>query len=73
MRPLRPLSLILRRCRIAVTLPVMKLTMSILVYLLIALVLSWGILGVFKGSYWLLAVSSIAYLLAFAWIGCREH
>lgn len=48
----------------------MKLVLAILVYLLIGLVLGWGILLAVKGNVWLLAVSTLAYLILFAKIGC---
>lgn len=48
----------------------MKFLASVIVYLLIGLVLAWGILLTFKGNYWFLIVSVIAYLTAFAKLGC---
>jgi len=48
----------------------MKFLASVVVYLLIGLVLSWGILLTFKGNYWFLIVSVVAYLAAFAKLGC---
>lgn len=50
--------------------PYMKFLASVFVYLLIGLVLSWGILLTFKGNYWFLIVSLLAYIVAFAKIGC---
>lgn len=50
----------------------MNLTLSMIVYLLIGLVLGWGIYLVMFGKFWLLIVSSIIYLLLFAWYGCME-
>lgn len=46
---------------------------AIFVYLLIGFVLGLGILLAVKGSYWLLIASGIAYILAFAKIGCMHH
>jgi hypothetical protein len=51
----------------------MKLTLAIVVYLVIGLLIGWGILGMTRGSYWLLIASVFAYLYAFARIGCSEH
>ena len=48
----------------------MKFLASVVVYLLIALMLSWGILLTIKGNYWFLIVSVLAYVLAFAKLGC---
>lgn len=47
--------------------------MTILVYLLMGLVLGVGILFVMAGKPWLLIVSLIAYLIAFARYGCTSH
>lgn len=51
----------------------MKFFMSIVVYLLLAAVLGWGILLMVHGSPWLLIVASLAYVVAFAKIGCMTH
>jgi hypothetical protein len=48
----------------------MKLLWAIVVYLVIGLILGWGILLAVKGSPWLLIVSFVAYVVAFAKIGC---
>jgi hypothetical protein len=48
----------------------MKFLGAVIAYLLIALVLGCGILLAVRGSYWLLAVSLLAYGVAFAKIGC---
>jgi hypothetical protein len=48
----------------------MKFLGAILAYLLIAFVLGWGILLASRGNFWLLAISCLAYLVAFAKIGC---
>ncbi len=48
----------------------MKFLMSVFVYLVIALVLGWGMLLAAHGNPWLLLVSFLAYALAFAKIGC---
>ena len=39
-------------------------------YLLMALVLGWGILLSVGGNYWLLAASVVVYLIAFVKLGC---
>jgi hypothetical protein len=51
----------------------MKFTLAIVVYLVIGLILGWGILAAVHGSYWLLIASFVGYLLAFARIGCSHH
>ena len=48
----------------------MKFLAAIAVYLLIGVVLSWGILLAMKGSLWFLLVGLLAYILAFAKLGC---
>ena len=48
----------------------MKFLLTIIAYLLISLVLGWGILLAVKGSPWLLIVSFLAYAVAFAKLGC---
>jgi hypothetical protein len=48
----------------------MKFVASIVVYLLIAAVLGWGILLAMKGNLWFLIVGLLAYILAFAKLGC---
>ena len=51
----------------------MKLALAVFVYLLIGLVLAWGILLLIAGKPWLLIVAFLAYVLAFAKIGCLSH
>jgi hypothetical protein len=51
----------------------MKLLLAVFVYLLIGLVLGWGILLLIAGKPWLLIVSLLVYLVAFAKIGCLSH
>ena len=48
----------------------MKFLLSIAVYLVIGLVLGFGILLAVKGQPMLLIVSFLAYVLAFAKLGC---
>ena len=48
----------------------MKFFGAIVAYLLIGVVLGWGILLAVKGNWWLLLVSCLAYVVAFAKIGC---
>jgi hypothetical protein len=48
----------------------MRLLGAVFAYLLIALLLGWGILLAVKGSFWLLVVSTAAYLILFTKIGC---
>ena len=48
----------------------MKFLLAIVAYLVIGLVLGWGILLNVKGEPWLLIVGFLAYALAFARLGC---
>ena len=50
--------------------PAMKFFLALIVYLLIAAVLGWGMLLMVKGSPWLLIVSFLAYCVAFGKLGC---
>jgi len=45
--------------------------MAVMVYVLIALVLSWGILLLLAGKPWLFIVAFLAYVVAFGKIGCK--
>lgn len=51
----------------------MKFFLAIVVYLLIAAVLSWGIVLMMHGKPWLLIGSILAYIVAFARLGCLSH
>jgi len=48
----------------------MKFLLAILAYLVIGLILGWGILLAVKGNPWLLIVGFLAYVVAFAKLGC---
>ncbi len=49
----------------------MKFLAAILAYIVMAAVLGWGILlAVRDGNFWVLAASVLAYVVAFARIGC---
>ncbi len=48
----------------------MKFILAILAYLLIGVVLGWGILLTVKGHPWLLIVGFLVYAVAFAKLGC---
>ncbi len=48
----------------------MKFFLAIVVYLLMALVLGWGILRAVHGEPWLLIAGVLAYAVAFAKLGC---
>jgi len=48
----------------------MKFLLAIVAYLVMGLVLGWGILLAVKGEPWLLVVGFLAYALAFAMLGC---
>jgi hypothetical protein len=47
-----------------------KFLLALLVYLVMAVVLGWGILLAVRGEPWLLLASLVAYCVAFAKIGC---
>ena len=51
----------------------MKLALAFLVYVLIGLVLSGGILLLLAGKPWLLIIAFLAYVVAFGKIGCMTH
>ena len=48
----------------------MKFLLAIVAYMVIGLVLGWGILLTVKGEPWLLIVGFLAYSTAFAKLGC---
>ncbi len=48
----------------------MKFLGAMIAYVLMASVLGWGIVLAVKGSFWLLAFGLLAYIVAFAKIGC---
>ena len=48
----------------------MKFYLAIVAYLVIGLVLGWGILQAVKGNPWLLVVGFLAYVVAFGKLGC---
>lgn len=48
----------------------MKFLSAIIVFLVMGWVLGWGILRVMGGHPWLLVVSVLAFVLAFAKFGC---
>ena len=48
----------------------MKFFLAIFAYLLISVILGWGILLCFKGNPWLLIVGFVAYAIGFAKAGC---
>jgi len=50
--------------------PCMKFLAAILAYLVIGLLLAWGLLLAVKGEAWLLVVGMLAYVVAFARLGC---
>lgn len=51
----------------------MKFALAILVYLLVGLALSAGILLLLAGKPWFLIVVLLAYVVAFGRIGCMTH
>ena len=51
----------------------MKFLISVVVYLLIGALLSWGILLMMHGKPWLLIGVAVAYILAVAKLGCLSH
>jgi hypothetical protein len=48
----------------------MKFLWSIIAYLVIGVLLSWGMLLAIKGEPWLLIVGFLTYAAAFAKLGC---
>ena len=48
----------------------MKFLWAIIAYLIISLLLSWGILLAVRGEPWLLIVGFLTYAVAFAKLGC---
>ena len=50
----------------------MKFLSATIAYLAIGVVLGWGILLATHGNLWLLAISGLAYVLVFAFHGCRS-
>ena len=49
----------------------MKFLGAIIAYLVIAFILGWGILlAASKDNFWVLGISVLAYVIAFAKIGC---
>ncbi len=48
----------------------MKFLLAIAAYLLIGFVFCWGILLALKGSFWLVIAAFLAYVIAFARLGC---
>ena len=51
----------------------MKLALAALVYLVIVLVLSVGVLLMVAGKPWPLIIAFVAYVVAFAKIGCLSQ
>jgi Ni/Fe-hydrogenase subunit HybB-like protein len=51
----------------------MKLALAALVYLVIVLVLSLGVLLLVAGKPWPLVIAFVAYVVAFARIGCLSQ
>ena len=51
----------------------MKMLAAILVYLVLGLMLAFGIYLAVFGKLWLLILGFIVYLLAFAKFGCLSH
>src|SRR5262245_24356545 len=51
----------------------MKFVLACLIYLIIGLVLGFGIFLAVKGSLWFLILGFVAYILLFAKIGCLHH
>jgi F0F1-type ATP synthase assembly protein I len=48
----------------------MKLLMAMIAYVVVGLVLGWGMLLAVKGEPWLLVVGLLTYAAAFAKLGC---
>jgi hypothetical protein len=56
-----------------VTFTAMKLFLSILAYSFMGAAIALGIYLAVLGTYWVLAASVLAYVIAFARFGCAEH
>ena len=54
------------------SIPRMKFLSATLAYLVIGLILGWGILLATQGHLWLLVSGGLAYVLLFAFHGCRS-
>jgi F0F1-type ATP synthase assembly protein I len=54
-------------------LPPMKLALAVLVYVLMGVVLGFGIILTVAGKPWFLIAAFIAYVVAFGKIGCMTH
>lgn len=52
------------------TSPPMKLLWAIIAYVVIGIILGWGMILMMKGSPWLLVIGFLAYVVAFGKIGC---
>jgi hypothetical protein len=48
----------------------MKLFWAIIAYVVIGIILGWGLILAVKGNLWLLVIGFIAYVVAFGKIGC---
>lgn len=48
----------------------MNFLLAVISYLVIGLLLSWGMLLAVKGQPWLLIVETLVYTIAFATLGC---
>ena len=51
----------------------MKFALAILVFLLFAVFISWGVIELLKGSPWLLLAAVGVFLGAFIKFGCWSH
>ncbi|HEU5397189.1 MAG TPA: hypothetical protein VFV81_08470 [Verrucomicrobiae bacterium] len=51
----------------------MKFALAIFTYALMAFLLAWGVLLLIHGKPWLLIAAVVAYLVAFARLGCQSH
>jgi hypothetical protein len=47
-----------------------KLILAVTVYLIVGLILGWGLLLAAKGDWWFLVAGVLAYMIAFGKIGC---
>ena len=51
----------------------MGFILAVIAYLVIGAVLGLGILLALKGSFWLLIIGGLLYVVSFAKIGCLPH
>ena len=51
----------------------MKLILALVVWCIIGMIIGLGVVMAVNGHLWLLAASLLAFIVAFARIGCKSH